>query len=88
MSRSFFVPSRLDPSGPTLEIPLAAASPSPRTRRRVAAFLAVVPFVLAHRAAAQEFGTIFRGDEIGPRQLDFDEETYLNIFNALRKALA
>ncbi len=38
-------------------------------------------FALATTATAQDFGSFFRGDEVGRREVDLDEETFLNILS-------
>jgi hypothetical protein len=50
-------------------------------RRRTWAIAAGAALATATGARAQEFPTVFRGDEVGPRELQLDEETFLNILS-------
>lgn len=56
-----------------------------RTRRSaglvLASTFAIVTFAAAAPLRGQAFGTFFRGDEVGPGQLHFDEETFMNILS-------
>ena len=54
-------------------------------RRRIASFVplvtALVVAAVASRARAQQFPQVYRSEEVGPGELDFDEETFLNILS-------
>ncbi|MBL8842928.1 MAG: hypothetical protein JNL90_15525 [Planctomycetes bacterium] len=41
----------------------------------------LLAFSVAPRAAAQEFPESLRGDEVGPREMDLDAETFLNLLS-------
>jgi hypothetical protein len=52
-----------------------------RVRAVVACTVPILAAVLGDSLRAQTFGSFFRGDEVGPSQLHFDEETFMNILS-------
>lgn len=56
------------------------AARAPRGRPALPLALALAP-AFASPIAAQEFPASLRGDEVGPREMDLDAETYLNLLS-------
>jgi len=52
-----------------------------RVSRSTVLVATAIACAVAPRARAQEFPTLFRGDEVGPREIDLDEEAFLNLLS-------